>query len=117
MKRRILREAFEAELEAARVAVAATDSVTAWARLERAHILGQRSTRAHVLAHVEMLRFAWVCKNSREIVGQLVRIIGASLLSRIWVPEGNTGGSNVSAFRSMALPQDLQQLFDAQRME
>jgi hypothetical protein len=109
----LLREAFEAELKAAHAAAAASDALTAWSRLERAHILGQRSTHAHVRAHLEMLRFAWRRRDSREIVGQITRIIGASLFSRIWIPEGNTGGSNVSAFRSMPIPEDLQGLLTA----
>jgi hypothetical protein len=109
----LLREAFEAKLNAARRAASAGDEQDAWARLERAHVLGQRSTRAHVRAHVEMLRVACRRKDSREIFGQLTRILGASLFSGIWIPEGNTGGSNVSAFRSMPVPADLQTLLDA----
>jgi hypothetical protein len=110
-----LREAFELELKAADVAAAAGDYEIAWTRLERAHILGQRSTRAHVRSHVAMLRFAWRRKDRREIVGQLSRIIGASLFSRLWIPEGNTGGANVSAFRSMPIPPDLRRLLEQDR--
>jgi hypothetical protein len=110
----LVREAFEAELKTAREAAAAGDERAAWSRLERAHILGQRSTRAHVRAHVQMLRLAWQRKDSREIFGQLTRIAGASLFSRIWIPEGNTGGSNVSAFRSMPVPKDLRRLLDTE---
>jgi hypothetical protein len=110
-----LREAFELELKAAHVAAAAGDYEIAWTRLERAHILGQRSTRAHVRSHVAMLRFAWRRKDRREIVGQLSRIIGASLFSRLWIPEGNTGGANVSAFRSMPIPPDLRRLLEQDR--
>jgi hypothetical protein len=111
----LLREAFKAELKAAHEAAAANDARTAWSRLERAHILGQRSTRAHVRAHLEMLRFALRHRDSREIFGQITRIIGASFFSRIWIPDGNTGGSNVSAFRSMPIPEDLERLLDGNR--
>ena len=41
-------------------------------------------------------------KDFREVVGQILRIIGALLLTSIrGVPEGNTGGSNVSPINSM----------------
>jgi Protein of unknown function (DUF3703) len=33
----------------------------------------------------------------------------------IWVPRGNTGGSNVSPFRSLPVPVDLQRQIDAAR--
>lgn len=108
-----LREAFEGELKAAHQAAETGDGPAIWAHLERAHILGQRSTRAHVRSHVEMLCIAWRGKDVREIFGQLIRILGASVLSRIWIPEGNTGRSNVSAFRAMPIPADLQRLLDA----
>jgi hypothetical protein len=110
-----LREAFELELKAAHAAVSAGHHEIAWERLERAHILGQRSTRAHVRSHVAMLRFGWHLKNWHEILGQLSRIIGASLFSRLWIPEGNTGGANVSAFRSMPVPSDLRRLLEEDR--
>jgi hypothetical protein len=110
-----LREAFEMELRAARAAAAAGDDEIAWGKLERAHILGQRSTRAHVRSHVAMLGFAWQRGDRREILGQLARIVGASLFSRLWIPEGNTGGANVSAFRSMPVPPDLHRLLEEDR--
>lgn len=68
---------------------------------------GQRSTRAHVRAHWEMLCVAWTRKDRRELLGQVSRLFAASLFSRVWVPEGNTGGANVSAFRPMPIPADL----------
>jgi hypothetical protein len=110
-----LRQAFESELRAASEAAAAGDEQAAWVRLERAHILGQRSTRAHVRSHLAMLRMGWRGRDVHEIIGQLTRILGASLLSRIWIPEGNTGRSNVSAFRSMSIPPDLQRLLETNR--
>jgi hypothetical protein len=102
-----LRQVFDEELQEARRLISVGDLSAAFGRLERAHILGQRSTRAHVLAHWEMLRVGWRSKDAREVRGQLVRLVGATLLSRIWIPEGNTGGANVSAFKSMPIPADL----------
>jgi hypothetical protein len=62
-----------------------------------------------------MLQFAWRRRDAREIAGQLTRIAGAALLSRIWIPEGNTGGARVSAFRRMPIPADLGRLIDEDR--
>lgn len=47
-----------------------------------------------------------------EITGQIPRILGTLLFSRIWVPIGNTGSARVSPFRSMFIPQELQVLLD-----
>lgn len=104
--------AFEEELKRARGFRQTGDSARAWLYLERAHILGQRSTRLHVRAHLQMLRHAWQRQDTREVIGQLTRIVGAALFSRIWIPEGNTGGANISAFRSLPIPPDLQQILD-----
>ncbi|MGB5104638.1 MAG: DUF3703 domain-containing protein, partial [Steroidobacteraceae bacterium] len=83
--------------------------------LERAHILGQRSTRLHVRSHVGMLGVGWRRRDAREVSGQLARIVAAALFSRLWVPVGNTGGANVSAMRSMPVPADLRAILDSDR--
>lgn len=52
----------------------------------------------------------WAIRNRRggEIAGQLLRIIGAAILTAPgFVPEGNTGGVNVSARRQLTVPADL----------
>jgi hypothetical protein len=107
-----LRHAFDEELRQARGFEDIGDLVRAWQSLERAHILGQRSTRLHVRSHLHMLRHAWQRHDRREIVGQLARILGAVLFSRIWIPEGNTGGANIIAFRTLPIPADLQRILD-----
>lgn len=53
----------------------------------------------------------------RELVGQSTRVVAALLFSRLWVPIGNTGGANVSAFRPMPVPDDLRAILDAERSE
>jgi hypothetical protein len=83
------------------------DPAGAFRHLERAHILGQRRTLLHVRAHWEMFKLGCVRRDPREVLGQLPRLLAALLMSRIWVPAGNTGGSNVSAFRRMPIPDDL----------
>jgi hypothetical protein len=102
-----LRSAFHNELQAGRLRRAAGDLDAAFKHFERAHILGQRDTLAHVRAHALMLGVGWERRDSRELVAQLVRIVAALMFSRLWVPVGNTGGANVSAFRAMDVPDDL----------
>jgi hypothetical protein len=55
-----------------------------------------------------MLRFALRHHDAREVAGQVLRIVGAALGTPFGlVPSGNTGGSNVSAFAPLPIPQDL----------
>lgn len=107
--------AFDQEWELARVARGQGDLDRAFHHLERAHVLGQRRTWRHVKSHLGMLRIGWLRSDAREVTGQLLRIIAASLFSRFWVPAGNTGGANVSAFKPMPVSPDLQALLDAGR--
>lgn len=86
----------------------------AYSCLEAAHIIGQRRTALHVGAHVAMLRLAWRQRHAQEIAGQAIRIAAAALFTWIWVPIGNTGRANVSAFREMALPDDLRELLSSE---
>jgi hypothetical protein len=57
-----------------------------------------------------MWGWAWRQRQVRELLGQTTRIAAAALFSRLWVPEGNTGGANVSAIRPMPIPDDLRDL-------
>ena len=55
-----------------------------------------------------MLRWARHQNDRKEVVGQILRLIGAATKTAIrLVPEGNTGGSNVSPFRRLSIPSDL----------
>jgi len=105
-------EAFERELAAAAEARSSGDTQSEFAHLERAHVLGQRNTIAHTLAHWRMFRFGLRQRSLREVFGQSARIVAALTKSRIWVPVGNTGGSNVSPFRPMPVPDDLRRYVD-----
>jgi hypothetical protein len=112
-----LRMAYEQAMRAARRHYERREWYAAFAQLERAHILGQRDTVAHVRSHWWMLRVGWRRGDWREWAGQLTRIVAAMLFSRIWVPAGNTGGADVSPIRPMPVPADLQMLLDADRQE
>jgi len=105
----------QTELDTATRLDASGDPVSAFAHLERAHILGQQSTIEHVRVHWAMFRWALRHNAAHEALGQAWRIVGATLKTWLWVPTGNTGGANVSGFRPMPVPNDLQQLIDAAR--
>ncbi len=102
------------ELDRHALAVVAGDLDTAWHALERAHILAQQDFRPHIRVHLLMLRLALKSADVREAAGQIYRLMLAplgALSGRI--PVGNTGRSDVSAFRPMPVPADL----DAIRFE
>lgn len=63
-----------------------------------------------------MLQWAWRHRRATDVLGQVLRICGAATKTVAgWVPTGNTGGSNVSPFRAMPVPADLQESIDAAR--
>ena len=103
-----LREAFRAELTAARRAEAAGALDEAWSRLERAHVLSQAHAAAHVHVHLSMAAFTFRRRDLAELLGQIPRILLAvpgSLTGR--APRGNTGGADVGIFTPMPIPPDL----------
>lgn len=70
--------------------------------LENAHVLGQESTYWHVRVHTHMLLWAIRNAEAKEALGQIFRIVGAATKTAFGlVPIGNTGGTNVSPFKSM----------------
>ena len=107
-----LRNAYEAELRAASIATIEGKVEVAFHHLERAHILSQRYTSAHVHVHWLMLRLGASMGAWREVIGQSTRIVAAAVFSRIWVPIGNTGRAHVSAIEPMAVPDDLRSLLE-----
>jgi hypothetical protein len=111
MNRTILTTLLDRELHEYRVGRARGDCDAAWRSLERAHILSQSMLGPHIRVHVAMLRLAVDQRDLRELFGQFARLILAplgSLTGRI--PWGNTGRSNVSAFRPMPIPEDLRSI-------
>jgi len=106
-----IRPYVDAEFEAA-----ARDPLKGFVHLERAHVLGQASTREHVRVHWRMLTWAWRQRDAREFFGQIVRIIGAATKTFIgFVPSGNTGGANVSAVKPMPVDPELAAIIEKAR--
>ena len=89
---------------------------SAFHHLERAHVLGQSSTYNHTRIHWRMLKLSFKLGSSREILGQIIRIVGASTKTPFGIyPTGNTGGSDVWFFKPMPIPHDLQEILDGKR--
>jgi hypothetical protein len=108
-----LRTAWSDERLAASAARRRGDLAGAWSRLERAHILSQPMAGPHVRTHLSMLLVAFRRRDRREVCGQLLRVCVAAPGS--WsrrYPVGNTGGADVSAFRAMPIPEDLQAVLE-----
>ena len=111
-----IRPFVDAELRFAQQMRLAGDHPAEFHHLERAHVLGQASTIEHTRVHV--LMFLWALRQYQpgEMAGQVVRILGAATKTIFGlVPSGNTGGSNVSPFKSMAISPDLRRVLDAVR--
>lgn len=109
----IAKQAFEQAIADAHAARQRGELEVAFAALERAHVLGQRDTWAHLRSHGMMLCIGWLRRDTREAWGQITRLVAAALFSRVWVPAGNTGGANVSALRRMPIDADLQAVLKA----
>ena len=107
--------AYHAEMQLAISARSQADFNRAFHHYERAHILGQKFTWPHVKSHLGMLQIGFLRKDVREMFGQCVRVVAALIFSKIWVPLGNTGGANVSAVKSMPIPEDLKRLLDVMK--
>ena len=108
-----IRKYVDAEIEKASSFLKKNDLERAFYHLERAHILGQAITVEHTRVHWLMLKIGWKTKNWREIFGQMFRIMGASTKTPLGIyPTGNTGGADVSAFKPMPIPDDLQTIIN-----
>jgi Protein of unknown function (DUF3703) len=104
-----IRPFVSAELQIAAYLCAQGRLEPAFTHLERAHVLGQASTTHHVRVHWRMLLWGVQQRNAKECLGQLFRIIGAATKTVFgWIPHGNTGGANVSPFKPMAVPAELE---------
>ena len=102
------------QLEAAHKARTDNDSSLEFKHLENAHVLGQASTYWHTLVHFKML--AWSVRNRvlREFFGQIFRIIGAATKTAFGlIPEGNTGGANISPFKSLPIPAEFAEIIQS----
>lgn len=84
-----------------------------WLHLERAHIIGQKYPYEHTFVHWKMLQFGIKIKSSKEIVGQIPRLLVGGVKSFVGhIPVGNTGGANVPPLKAMDIPEDIQKILN-----
>ena len=111
--RQTLKDAFCFEMDAGIRLYMLNEFDAAFYHLERAHILGQCYIIPHTKSHWWMLKVGLKQHKYRDAFGQVTRIIASLLSSKIWVPIGNTGGSNVNPFKPMAIPEDLKKVLQS----
>ena len=100
------------------IAMFQRDQIGGFKHLERAHVIGQESTVQHVRVHWHMLLFSLRTRNPHEAFGQMFRIAGAATKTAIGlVPKGNTGGSDISPFKKLPIPADLQEIIDSAKRQ
>lgn len=109
-----IKQAFRSEMSLARRAYVSGELSKSFSHLERAHILGQRWIGPHTLSHWWMLKVGVRRADIREIAGQILRILASLVISRVWVPIGNTGGADVSPLEPMPLPEDLREILQGE---
>jgi hypothetical protein len=98
-----------AELQAAASLSAQGQAKPAFTHLERAHVLGQESTVHHVRVHWRMFLWGIQQRDVKECLGQIFRMVGAATKTVFGlIPHGNTGGANVSPFKPMPVPAELE---------
>lgn len=102
------------ELSQYRAACGLGNLHNAWHHLERAHIIGQQYPFAHSLVHWQMLQFGFKIKSSKEVFGQIPRLVFGGVKSFVGkVPLGNPGGANVSALKPFPIEKELNDIFKA----
>jgi hypothetical protein len=107
-----LKKAYNVELDEAIRFYKLNEFTNSFYHLERAHILGQNYIIPHTKSHWWMLKIGIKKHNIKQVFGQLTRIIASVVFSRIWVPSGNTGGSNVNPMKSMPVTEDLKKILN-----
>lgn len=105
--------AFEYEIALAKDLIAKGELDASFSHLERAHIIGQAFVVPHVTSHWLMLLVELRRRRAVAILGQVARIVLGMLGSAVGiVPVGNTGGTDISMFKRMAVAPDLQNIID-----
>lgn len=112
-----LKHYYQQELGFYQIAIGKEDYPLAWKHLENAHILGQAYPKEHTKVHWLMLKFGFRIKNTREIVGQIPRLIFGGVKSFVGtIPLGNTGGANVPALKPMEIPEQFKQILNKYKL-
>ncbi|MFT6335038.1 MAG: hypothetical protein ACI86M_002581 [Saprospiraceae bacterium] len=107
----VLKSYFDKELQLFNNEYRSGNLDIAWNHLERAHIIGQRYPYAHSFVHWKMLQFGIRIKSTKEVIGQIPRLLFGGVKSFVGkVPVGNPGGANIPALKSFPLAEDIQDI-------
>ena len=101
------KKAFQAEMRQAINLYEKHEFRLAFEHLENAHIMGQPYVIPHTYSHYWMFKIGIRQKDTKQVIGQIFRMLASIIFSRIWVPEGNTGGVDVNPFKPMPVPEKL----------
>jgi hypothetical protein len=105
---------YQKELEIVKENLKKDNLQNAWYHLERAHIIAQKYPYEHTFVHWKMLQFGIKIKSTKEILGQIPRLLVGGVKSFVGhIPEGNTGGANVPPLKSMEIPKDIKDILNA----
>ena len=105
---------YQKELEAVKDNLQADNLNMAWYHLERAHIIAQKYPCEHTFVHWKMLQFGIKIKSTKEIVGQIPRLLVGGVKSFVGhIPVGNTGGANVPPLKVMEIPEDIKEILNS----
>lgn len=107
----LLKTEFYKQLELGKEALKKKNCLASFYYLENAHILGQQHLWRHTISHYWMFVFGIKTKNPKEIIGQFTRILASLLFTLIWVPKGNTGGTDISPIKSIPIRKELKKYF------
>ncbi|GAA6182756.1 DUF3703 domain-containing protein [Aliiglaciecola sp. NS0011-25] len=103
----------DAKIVAYKTALSNHNEREAFSALEDAHVIGQHSTYYHCIIHFKMLRHGLKNRDWKAVFGQVVRLIGAATKTSIGlIPKGNTGGTNISPFKSLPISSENQAILD-----
>jgi hypothetical protein len=107
----LLKTEFYNQLQLGKTALKEKNYKNSFYHFENAHILGQKHVWRHTVSHYWMFAFGIKTNNVKEMIGQVVRILASLLFTLIWVPLGNTGGTNISPIKPIPVRKELTKYF------
>lgn len=106
-----IRDRIDSDIVEARASRVRGDWTRCWQLLEDAHILSQPWAWPHTRVHAAMLATGWRSRDTREVRGQILRLLVGGPASAVGrYPPGNTGRARVPATQPMSVRPDLAEI-------